>query len=482
MMANRGYILIQLLLLLPNTFFTHSISLESGYSQINYLNDVIQNAIKERPADTLLLLKRRQDKNCLMKDFNPHHLIPTLRLDEFTIINVKDLFNSEAISLVFMSELADYILLTSLAKDLHRMRESRVIIWLQSTQSNLRAYLDIITEQASNFNFLSLIVLHSTSSDVNELIVAYRLQPFPRPNLKRISNLFDGKLFVKTWLNFNGKTAVILPDLIPPHSLLAKDIHTGKQKLYGCYDRLIEEFAKKYNISLRLNRPISEVGKLGRTEVHRMTINGELDLPIQAFVHAVKWKTQNVEYVSAIDVGGIFIVVPCAREMSIGDVYKGLRTYSSYVLGAYFLFAVLETLIVAATYRIIRRRYRFSYAKLFINLYAFCGVLGLPFPLARYRTSLSLQQMVMVMSIFSLIFSCFFNANLSTLLIKQPHYKQIESYEELRKSGLTVIFDERSYNYIINEIDKKFFNKVCGKLWINFRNSRNEEFFASPKG
>ncbi|KAL7730361.1 hypothetical protein ACLKA6_016600 [Drosophila palustris] len=330
---NRGYILVQLLLLLPDSFFNYSISVEPESSQINYLQDLIQNVIKEKPADILLLLKRRQDHNCVLKEFNPNYPMPTLRLDESTIINVKDLFNSESIALVCMSELADSMLLTSLAKDLHRMRESRIIIWLQDIQSSLTAFLDIITDQSNNHNFLSLIVLYSNSTDVNGSIVAYRLQPFPSPTLQRILNMFDEAIFVKTWLNFNGKTAVILPDLMPPHSLLATDIRTGQQKFYGCYDRLIDEFAKKYNIRLRLKRPISE-------------------------------------------------------------------------------------------------------------------------------------QMVMVMSIFSLIFSCFFNANLSTLLTKQPHNKQIDSFEELRKSGMTVIFDERSVNYIKADIDEEYFIKVVPNIEI----------------
>ncbi|KAM8706560.1 hypothetical protein ACLKA7_010772 [Drosophila subpalustris] len=146
---NRGYILVHLLLLLPDSFFNYSISVEPESSQINYLQDLIQNVIKEKPADILLLLKRRQDHNCVLKEFNPNYLMPTLRLDESTIINVKDHFNSESIALVCMSELADSMLMTSLAKDLHRMRESRIIIWLQDIQSSLTAFLDIIIDQAT---------------------------------------------------------------------------------------------------------------------------------------------------------------------------------------------------------------------------------------------------------------------------------------------------------------------------------------------
>ncbi|KAM8706557.1 hypothetical protein ACLKA7_010770 [Drosophila subpalustris] len=122
---------VALLLLLPGILPSIPISLEHEASRIQYLKHFLGDVIMERPTDTLLILKRRQDNTCLMKEFNTHHLIPTLRFDESTIIRVKDLFNSDAIALVCMSKLADSKLLRSLAKDLHRMRETRIIIWLQ---------------------------------------------------------------------------------------------------------------------------------------------------------------------------------------------------------------------------------------------------------------------------------------------------------------------------------------------------------------
>ncbi|KAL7730362.1 hypothetical protein ACLKA6_016601 [Drosophila palustris] len=218
--SHSCFILLLLLLQLPGNFVTLSSSLEPASFQSNYLNNYIQNVLEKKTAETLLILKRRQDLNCVLKEFHSHHLIPTLRLDESTIINVKDLFNSEAIALVCMSELADSMLLTSLAKDLHRMRETRIIIWLQDIQSNLTAFLDIITDQASNHNFLSLIVLYSISTDVNGSIAAYRLHPFPSPTLKRIMDLNNGVIFPIFWKNFRNKTAVGRPNLNPPASFL----------------------------------------------------------------------------------------------------------------------------------------------------------------------------------------------------------------------------------------------------------------------
>ncbi|KAM8706561.1 hypothetical protein ACLKA7_010773 [Drosophila subpalustris] len=250
--SHRCFILLLLLLQLPGNFVTLSSSLEPASFQSNYLNNFIQNVLEEKSAETLLILKRRQDRNCVLKEFHSHHLIPTLRLDESTIINIKDVFNSEAIALVCMSELADSMLLTSLAKDLHRMRETRIIIWLQDIQSALNAFLEFITDQASNYNFLSLIVLRSTSSDVNGSMAAYRLHPFPSPTLKRIIDMNNGVIFPIFWRNFRNKTAVGIPNLNPPASFLSIDKKSGKKKLSGLLDKLIIEFAMIHNIYLRV--------------------------------------------------------------------------------------------------------------------------------------------------------------------------------------------------------------------------------------
>ncbi|KAH8312416.1 hypothetical protein KR044_010676 [Drosophila immigrans] len=468
MLAITKINLLLLLLLVFATPFLGSLTyLKPGISKANYIVDIIQNAIKERPTETLLVLKRRQQLNCTVKGLQLLG-IPTIRKDELTTFEMKDSFNSDMISVVCMRELADSMLLTVLAKDLNRMRESRIIIWLQTMQPNPTAFLDVIRDQASSHNFLSLMVVHSNSLDV------YRLQPFPSPSLERITD----KRFVKTWQNFRGKTAVILADLLPPLSMLTTDRRTGEQKLVGFSDRLISEFAKKYNITLKLRMPLSEVNELEIIDIYGMTINGELDLPIRFFANSPRARLTQVEYTSVLRLGKILIVVPCGKEMCLSDVYTGLKTYSTIVLIAYFVFAIIETLFVAAFYRIIRRRYRFSYGNLLINMCAFRGVFGLSIPMTRYRSSLSLKQMVMIMSIFSLISSCLFNANLSTLLIKQPHHKQIDNFEQLRKSELEVMVDERSYNFVKWVIDEEFYESVMPNIKMVSSRQRSKMLYS----
>jgi len=309
--SNRGYILHLILLFLPGHYSLYSLSLEPERSQINYLNVIIQNVLKERPADTLLILKRRQDLNCTLKEFHPHHLIPTLRLDESTIVSVKDHFNSEVIALVCISELADSMLLTALAKDLHRMREARILIWLHILQTNPNEYLDAITDHANNYNFLSLIVLHSTSSNLNKSIVAYRLHPFPNPIMIRIMDLNNGTIFPNLWRNFYNKTAVVKPNLHIPASFLSRDEKSGQIKLSGFLDKIVLEFTKKHNIHVRLPQKLDSMERANDAEIENMTLNGKIDLSI----HGRVWKA-SFECTSFVGFSDIFIALFVDLNMS----------------------------------------------------------------------------------------------------------------------------------------------------------------------
>ncbi|KAH8310944.1 hypothetical protein KR044_003534 [Drosophila immigrans] len=430
----RGFFLLLLLLLLNN-----SLMLETESQQINYLKNVVQNVLKEKSADTLLLLQRRQDLKCPLKDLNIDGM-PILRMDESTVVPIKYTFNCQVIAVVCMSEVADSMLLTALAKDLDRMREARIIIWLQSPQSNLIDVLNAIRDYASNNNFLNLIVLHSKYP-----IAAYRLQPFPNATLERVVNIFTSPIFRDLWRNFRNKTATIVPSLYPPSSFIGKNRKSGKLQLTGHMDILMLEFARKYNINLKLPRPLSELENVDSKGIVDLALYKQADLTMSVQM----WRS-DVESSHYIDISHQFIIVPCGKAIGIGDVYKSLKIFLLIILGVYLIISVVTTLLEAATCRIFGRRYRFSYGNVFVNLNAFRWVLGLSSDVNRDRRSTSLHQIIMVMSIFSLIVICFFNANLSTFLTKRPQHDNIKNFQELKESGLPVVYDDVLENWLEN--------------------------------
>ncbi|XP_064552852.1 uncharacterized protein LOC135438454 [Drosophila montana] len=422
---------------------------EPGNFGINLINNIIERVQRERSVDTLLLMKRQQDSNCPLQDINSMG-IPSLRLDERITINIKQRFNSEALALVCMADLGDATLLSTLAQNLHRMREAPIIVWLHSMDSDLQEFLSIITQQAEKYSLINLLVFRTGLYALEDSIIVYRLQPFPNATLKLV--------------------AITVPSLYPPASYLLSDKRTGSKYLDGFMVRLVREFARKHNIELRLQRAENESIWIDNHSIEKMISEGEVDFPMHGRI-----QTFSMESTIYVDIVELFIVVPCGQEMRLSDVYRSMRTYFFVMLGVYFLFALIETTLKLASQHIWRRSSCLGYSTFFINLHSFAGVLGHPIGLRRYRSP-SLRQFLMVMSIFSLVFGCYFNANLSSLLTKPPCYRHAQNFEELAESGLPVIFDKIIAN--VTYVHMKDQILKIPNIILKPNNQRNDMMFA----
>lgn len=377
---------------------------------------------------------------------------------------MKKLYNSQALALLCVSEIGDVLSLSTLAQNLDLMRHSRIVVLLHSPDSNLGEFLRIISEQATSKQFVNLVVLHSSSSESRDSSTLYRMHPYPSPTFTRVTNFSDERIFLNFWTDFQRKPAVILHELRTPASFISVDRRTGKKELQGSSNTFLKEFAEKHNIQLQLLNPFSELGIAKTMEILTMAREGQIDLPNRPSIYIME-NLQDFEFVSTYKFTTFFLVVPCSQEMSVRHVYLGLRSYFIIILCSYILFEVIETLIIYATNWIYQRRANISYSRFVLNLRAFAGILGLPMPRRRYRTSISLQQIIMLMCFCGLIFTAFFNANLSTLLTKHPYNKEIRNFDELRDSGLEVLLDE---NFKIG-LEPKFSGVGSQKLISNVK-------------
>lgn len=342
-------LLVVLCLLMPEQIHALLSMLKPGNS---FLSNLVKRVHKERPIETLLAIKSPTDENCFLNEFNPIG-IPTVRLDASTKLNVMELYNSEALALLCMSEVADSLVLATLAENLDGMRESRIVVILHSLDlKDLKELLRLIGKQAERNVFVNLIVINCISSSTESTV--YRMKPFPSPTFVRITNISAEQVFPKVWNNFNGKSAVISPDLFPPRSLLSRDRRTGELKLVGSTDIMLKEFADKYNVQLHLFRPLSELAEIDKLDTYTIPQH-EVDMPTRPIVLTME-KLKKFELSLDARYAQFFIVVPCSQEISIGDVYSGLRTNSIILLGSYFMFAIVETFVIFAANWIYQRR------------------------------------------------------------------------------------------------------------------------------
>ncbi|KAH8398640.1 hypothetical protein KR215_003699, partial [Drosophila sulfurigaster] len=459
----------QLLLLAPSALQSNSISFQPELPPPpKYLNNLIEDVIKERPAETLLLLKRRLDVNCSMEELNSIP-IPTIRLDEVTKIEMKRFINAKILSVVCMSKIDDIQLLTLLAKDLHRIRQSRIIILLQITQSNPKEFLENIQHQASKFGFVSVLVIHLNALNIKKRFVTYRLQPFPTSTLIRVSNLRSGPIFPNIETNFQNKTVLALVNPFPPTSFLLKDKKSGKNVLSGYMDKMLIEFAKKHNINLQM--PITN-SIHPDNEVIELILNKSYELTTH-----LRILSMNVEYTHYIGILHTFFIVPCGQKITLSDLFKNLRFFIIIMCFTYIVFAIIETLIRTTACRIFGERQQIRFSTFFINLNAVRGVLGQSINLFGNR-SISMHQFVMIMSIYSIIMTCLFNANLSTLLTMPLEKNYISNFEELRESGLPILFDNIFGRAVENDIRRGFVNLSLDQTFFIKNDERLEMVLA----
>jgi len=198
------------------------------------------------------------------------------------------------------------------------------------------------------------------------------------------------------------------------------------------------EFAQKRNLSLKL--------KLGNISSHE-----HFDLPLSPrFVT----KQEASESANSLTVISMIVVVPCAKEKSIQDVFKQLNflEWAMYVLPVYVTFVVVETLVLVVNSRM-KGPYRgLYYLKPLVNLRAIGAILGLSISVNR-RWSFSRRQLYLTLSIFGFVFSDFFACKLSALLTKHSRYAQIRNFDELRASGLPILMSRDLIHYIEEEFD-----------------------------
>ncbi|SPP81349.1 Hypothetical predicted protein [Drosophila guanche] len=409
------------------------------HPQLRLLNKIIQSTHKELTIRTLLMLQHHQDKNCPVQEWNPDD-IPILRSNELNSMEIRNNFNHRALAVVCLQDTSHMILLlNALAKYLDHMRHSQIILWMQRKPTE--DFLNQISSQAEEHKFLHLLVL---GHDQSEEVSIHRLCPFPSPHFERIESTssFGKRMFNNKRLNFQGKKAFVLPNW--PLSL---NYRNGSLPITGIEDKQIVEFAGIYNLTL----VVAEKKDSDATDPY-------FDIQLNPRLLSTNETAEQIESANTFGATSLIVVVPCSRSKSIANVFHklDLQTWFFYILSVYVTFAVVESLIMVISYRISGHSYRLTSLNPFINTRAFRAILGLPFPVGP-RASVSLRQLFLAMSIFGMIFSSFFNCKLNSLLTKHPLEPQVENFEQLQESDLTVIADAGLRSFIENDGNGEFY-------------------------
>ncbi|EDW32374.1 GL11599 [Drosophila persimilis] len=281
-----------------------------------------------------------------------------------------------------------------------------------------------------------------------------------------------------------GKEAKSLLDEVPPRSFVWQD-RNGIKRYSGLLFALIQSFATKRNISLKLGEVQSGGGHLFRqSDIIAMTLRGDLDLPMTAQMMSLKHRKQS----STLPLIGILtmsIAVPCGKELGMGDMFNSIVVVqAAYVLlGGYILFTVVESLMGAIYNRLAHRRCDFRCLSLLINQRVFRSLLGMPVPFVHHRVGSALGQLFVVMGFVGLLGGTYLGAELSTLLTTNPQYQYIRNLKQLRDSNLTVFFNAMSLRMISDKVEPDFLSRqlpnvrvIQGKKQMELISSLNTSY------
>ncbi|XP_033252209.1 uncharacterized protein LOC117191456 [Drosophila miranda] len=330
--------------------------------QLRFIHETLESVHKEHCISTLLVMQRRHQKLPAPDPLQPFYPLawPTLRLDEGQRVELVTRYNKVVLALLYIDAYEDLLLLDALAEIFNQMREARIVVWLRAPLS--KQLLAALCQKAAEHMFLQLLVLEGSSS-------AHRLQTFLHPYFQSIQKTFrEGKLFPISWFNFQGKEAKSLLDEVPPRSFVWED-RIGSKRYSGLLFALIQSFATKRNISIKLGEVQSGGGHLFcQSDIIGMTLRGDLDLPMTAQMMSLKH-------------------LPCGKELCMGDMFNSIVVVqAAYVLlWEYILFTVVESLMGAIYNRLAHRRCDFRCLSLLINQRVFRSLLELPVPFVRNR-------------------------------------------------------------------------------------------------
>ncbi|XP_043656052.1 uncharacterized protein LOC122622016 [Drosophila teissieri] len=394
-----------------------------------FLNTLLQAVHGDRPVDTLFLLHQSNCSNCSLQDWNPSG-IPTLRSNELTAFDLEQNFNHNALALVCLTRNSFRELLSTLAKTFDCLRQERIILMIH--QKPDPSFIEDISHELKDLQFLHLIVLIVEENGNGKVSAStLRLQPFPAPHFKRIGNIFAIKKIFYHSINFHGRVLNTIPS----------DIRV----LFEALTQLFAEFARRHNSTL---------------QIQNSTIKGKdnYDIDMNTQVHSSKSLSDHMNIAMDMNSNSLIILVPCGTELRGLDIFKelGLRTLTWLALVFYIIFVVVEMTFVFISNRFNRRNFSMRYTNPLVNLRAIRAILGQAFPIS-HRSSLSIKHFFVFMSLFGTLFVAFFDCKLRSFLTKKPYYSQIENFSELRQSGLTVVVDPPTRQFIEQNINADFF-------------------------
>ncbi|XP_064544719.1 uncharacterized protein Ir67a [Drosophila montana] len=408
-------------------------------------NELVKRSHQEQHCETLLLLRHSRQLPCSqMEQVAAATTWPVLRFSSQANFYLKSSQSTEMLALICLTghmEM-DLALWQALANNLYNMRHVRLLLLLQlATAQSLQQQLRELANTALQLHFPHVVLLLLSTDN------AYQLQPYAQEHWLLLQPNSSGSPIFARQYNYHRLTARSLPDQVSPRSLGYRDRKTGELRMTGFVAKLMQEFARVHNISLRWQRQVIVGQQLSIILLRNMTLNGTLQLPITLCGYELP--TKEGYYTYPFDVAEWFVIVPCAQETPTAEVYLTVCSWNMLVvlLASYCIFTLLDT-----CFGWLLMQQQVDWTNLVFNERMISGIIGQPCKLYAQATNSSRLAHAQLF-LLGLIVSTLFAAQLKTLLTKRPMERMVTSFEELRDSHLSIHFTEGEHFYV-NMMDR----------------------------
>ncbi|XP_030385872.1 uncharacterized protein LOC115632764 [Scaptodrosophila lebanonensis] len=402
------------------------------------LEDILRKANTEQTYDTLLLLSHSRESECMLHRLSAG-IVPVLQFNEDASYYLSGSFNSEMLAVVCISknEKLNEELWSGLARNLHNMRRTRVVLILP--EGGLKDPLQQIAKMSRRHKILRVVVLWQPAAG-NETCTLQRLHPFPKEHFVQLPCIGSDPMFIKID-NYYGKSVYTMPDQIVSRSFVYKDPKTGKHLLSGYIAKLFLEFIRWHNLTLKWQSPDLLGKKIPLIALRNLTLNGILDMPISLSGFQLPSAIGVFSY--PFEVSKWFVMVPCPREITTAGIYLMVASSGILVIvvGFYFIFSLLDTIFGCV---LLHRR--LDWSSLLFNERVISDIMGQSL-LMRAHNHLSSRVANAQLFLLGLLVSTLFAAFLKTLLTKHPTEPAIENFQQLRDAPIHIYFDETERFY-----------------------------------
>ncbi|XP_039957839.1 uncharacterized protein LOC120772992 [Bactrocera tryoni] len=381
-----------------------------------------ENVRNQRLIEFLVELNHRQRyqtvllENCAANSFDKDIWVkmetPMIQLRSATQYQkeLKILFNHNLLVMVCVERNVDsFSIIGGLARQLQHIRDTHVILLAEAdAEVHQEQVVEKLFRHCQVLQILNVIALFS---DFISTHLVLTFDAFPTFKLTAVPFMPFTNYFPDKTRQLHGHPIYTEPDQNQPRSFLYRDL-SGALKMSGYIGKLVEAFGQHLNATLRFPRLININETIYQRDQHNSTRSGVIDFATS--LSSYRFFAPVQEFTYPFEFAKWLIMLPVERDLEVNEISG--RTF---------------------------------WGALCCPGQVFRGILGQTFPMCPHN-NWRMSYIYFTIFLVGLITSCLFAVYLKTFLTQPPTKSRISSFEDLIKSDIRCLVNEKEVPIVIN--------------------------------